>query len=447
MTINQFKELIINKRQVFLTGAGGVGKSYNTKLIRSKFDHPVTLASTNAAAILVGGDTVHSFFALGTASSITELMAEDRRYVEWFCNNVTDNPAKAIESRKNKIRKLVTKSDLIIIDEVSMISAKVFDLIYYRFKQCEVTPPPILLVGDLYQLPPVERNTPSYDSLIFNSENFNPYIVELTSIKRSTNPDFTRAMKSVRVGKYTEHAHKVIDSITNNAFDEHYNPTVLVATNKQADDINSKRLRELKTPEVHIVAEVETKIKDKRRIDSIIKDMPVKQTLTLKVGCRVMFVANDRDNRSYYNGLQGVVKVIPNLGCVVVETDTGKEITVGQQEFTKNKVELVGGEPVYVTELTMRQIPLRVCYALTIHKAQGASITQLEVDCDGMFERGQFYVAISRATDPKQIRLLNFKGKALVKNQVSLPEKILDSVHKIPEFLSEPDEIKINIGD
>ena len=83
---------------------------------------------------------------------------------------------------------------------------------------------------------------------------------------------------------------------------------------------------------------------------------------------------------------------------------------------------------------------------MTIHKSQGASITQLEIDCDGMFERGQFYVAISRATDPKQIRLKNFKGRPLVKNQVSLPKTLLESIHKIPEFKQNPTDITVGLS-
>lgn len=446
LTLSQLKDILIKRRQVFLTGAGGTGKSYSTKLIRAMFKNPVTLASTNSAAILIGGDTVHSFFALGKASTLQELNAEDKSYIDWFCKKVNNNPAQALQSRINKLIKLLSKADLIIIDEVSMISSNVFDLIYSRFRQCGLTPPPMLLVGDLYQLPPVSKdNRPAYDTLIYNSQYFNPYIVELTSIKRSQNPEFTKALRAIRVGKYTEHAHNIIMSILENQFTDDYNPTILVSTNAKADKINHTRLSQLNTPEYNIEATIETDIKDERRLNNLYKDLPVSINLKLKQGCRVMFIATDKE-QGFYNGLQGTVKHIKqqNGGVLVtVDTDDGKEITPAPMPFTKNKVELILGEYQYKPELTVFQLPLRVCYAMTIHKSQGASITQLEIDCDGIFEKGQFYVAISRATDPTQIRLRNF-DKSYVRNQIVLKQAILDS-HKIPEFKSDNTDITINI--
>ncbi len=446
MTLSELVEIIKTHKQVFLTGAGGVGKTYTTELIKSRFVNPIILASTNQAAIILNGETVHNFFYLGTASSLKELHAEDKRFVSWFCANVKDNPSLALEYSKSRLRKLLNNSQLLIIDEVSMIHRSIFDLVYYRFEWCGVTPPAMLLVGDLYQLPPVSKTESAETSLVYNSDYFNPVIIELTKIKRTESVEFALAQRAIRLGKYTENVHNQLESIQNNTFDDKFQPTILVATNKQANKINQERLDALGGDEVTYKAEIETDLKDKSRIDKILKDMPVPEEVTLKVGARVMFVANDKKYKQFYNGLQGTVTEV-HSDYVVVETDSNNDVACNKIDvypftFTKRKIIMKGSEPEYETELAMTQIPLRVCYAITIHKSQGASIRQIEIDCKGMFERGQFYVAISRATDPKGIKLHNFDRK-LVRNQISLPDHLLENTIRIPEVID--DSIRIEI--
>lgn len=441
MTITELVELIKTKRQIFLTGAAGTGKSYTTNLIKSRFSNVLTLASTNQAAILVGGDTVHSAFRLGRAKSLPELIAEDKRYVQWFCDNVINNPEKAMDTLKSKLFKLLSGTDLLIIDEISMISSSVFDLIYYRFEWCNAPIPPILLVGDLYQLPPVNKDTTDKSTIaIYNSKNFNPTIIELTKIKRTENIEFAKAQRTIRVGKYSESVHNILSEIQSQTLPKDFNPTILVSTNAKADHINASHLNKLKTEPKTYNAKVITDIKDKKAIDRIIKDMPVERELTLKVGARVMVTATSKEG-GYYNGLQGIVKEL-NDTSVTIETDDGKEIELLPTSFEKNKVTMQSGSPEYLTELIIRQIPLRVCYAMTIHKSQGASIKQLEIDCERIFEKGMFYVAISRATDPKYIRLLNFNRK-FVRNQVSLPRYLSDDTIRVPEIMD--DALKLNL--
>lgn len=136
-----------------------------------------------------------------------------------------------------------------------------------------------------------------------------------------------------------------------------------------------------------------------------------------------MFVANNKG--LYYNGMQGVIKGFVDNGkemSVLVLTDSGYEIKVDRFAFEELKLVYKGSECEYVAELQMRQIPLRVAYAMTIHKSQGASIKQLEIDCLKIFEAGQFYVAISRGENPRLIRLKNFNPTKHIAKNVDLTQ-------------------------
>lgn len=414
MTITQLKELLEKHNQVFLTGAGGTGKTYTLTHLLPRFSSPVKLATTNSAAVRIGGDTVHSAFKLGLANSLPELEAEDVRYYEWFCKNVVNDLDKARNSRIRTVRDALRYADLLVIDEISMMSASTFSLLFYRSQQCGMTLPPILMLGDLYQIPPVEsKDAVVPQKMVYHSKHFNPVIVELTEIKRTHNLDFAKAQKSIRKGKYTEFVHNTLQQITKNTFSKDFNPTILVSTNDHANKINQARLDELQTPEHIIQADIKTTLKNQRQIDSVIRYMPPDKELTLKVGARVMFIQNDKE-QGYYNGLQGVVKDIEydpfdSSPRVTVSTDDGNEYKVTKTLFDKKRLkESSMGGAVYEVELEMMQVPLKVCYAMTIHKSQGASIESLEINCHRMFVAGQFYVAISRATDPTKVKLLNF---------------------------------------
>lgn len=417
MTITDLKLLLDKRGQVFLTGAGGTGKTYTLQHLLPRYENPVVLATTNSASVRINGDTVHSAFRLGTANSLPELRAEDNRYVAWFIANVNSDPDIAKKSRLKPIRELFKGVDLIVIDEVSMLSASTFDLLFVRFNQAEMAMPPLLMLGDLFQIPPVEvKEAVVPQKMIYHSENFNPQIIELTEIKRTENKEFAHIQKALRKGKYTQKAHEMLEAIQDNVFDNNFKPTCLVSNNAQADKINHQMLEALKTKSHTFEAHIETAITDKRRISQVISYMPPDKSLTLKINARVMFIANDKE-KLYYNGLQGTItdflvnddKTI--IGCKVL-ADNGANINVKPLAFEKRKLKNDAmGNVIYETELKMEQLPLRVCYAMTIHKSQGASIKQLEIDCSRIFVAGQFYVAISRAIDPAQIRLKNFNPR------------------------------------
>lgn len=444
MTITDLKLMLDSRGQVFLTGAGGTGKTYTLNHLLPRYENPIKLATTNAAAVLIGGDTVHSAFKLGTANSIQEIRAEDNRYYEWFMKQVNNDIDIAKRARLKPIKELFKNVDLIVIDEISMLSASTFSLLFLRMAQCEMQMPPLLMLGDLFQIPPVEvKDAIVPQKMIYHSEHFKPQIIELTEIKRTENIEFARAQRYIRRGKYTEFVHNVLEQIAENEFDDKFNPTTLVSNNAQADKINKARLDELKTEAHTFSAEITTQIQSDRQIAQIIRYMPPVKDLKLKVGCRVMFIANDKE-KGFYNGLQGNIKAFikdedtGEIKGVEVHTDSGNSISTGKIPFEKRKLRTDSfGNVIYEVELTMKQLPLKVCYAMTIHKSQGASIKQLEIDCARIFVAGQFYVAISRAIDPKLVRLKNFKHSYVrIRNEDldRFMDEIKDKIIQVPSI-------------
>lgn len=410
MKLQELLQKLYEHRQLFLTGAGGTGKSYSIKTILTKFKAPLLLGSTNMSAQHIGGDTIHSFFNLGIAKNLKELEASDREYYNWYCQNVKPSMEAAKASRLNKISKTIPNTDIIVIDEISMVSAQTLDLMFHRIKQAQVNTPLIVFIGDLYQLPPVSTDKVEKQLPVFKSKYWKPYIIELTEIKRTENVEFAKAQQHLRKGKYTRFAHDILQSIAQQEYPDTYNPTVLCPTNQQADKINQEMLAQLDTKEQTYKARVISTLKP-NQTEKAIQTMPPELNLTLKEQSKVMFIATNKEE-GFYNGMRAtIIELCTN--SVLVKTDTGNEIEVKPFEFTKKKVEpdRLTGEPTYITEVSITQIPLRPAYALTIHKAQGMSISELRIDCSRIFESGQFYVAISRAIDPTLLQILNFDKK------------------------------------
>lgn len=437
LTIAELKHLLNTKRQVFLTGAGGTGKTYTLKMLLPHFKNPLKLATTNAAALRIGGNTVHSIFLLGIATSKDELKAEDNRFKNF------------LYAKLNKLKTILSKVDLIVIDEISMLSNSVFSLLFFRAEQCGVNMPPLLMVGDLYQLPPINtEQSLSPQKMIYHSKHFQPIIIELTSIKRTNDLAFATAQKHIRKSQYNREVHNALYDIRNNTFEDNFKPSILTATNKEADSINKMELDKLSTQPYFFDANITTNITDSNHIDSIIKSMPTEKTLMLKIGARVMFVANRKG--VYYNGLQGIVKNVISDELetyIVVLTDNGNEIVVDKFPFEKLKLVVDdNGNCEYITELQMKQFPLKVAYAMTIHKSQGASIKELEIDCQNIFEAGQFYVAISRGTNPKFIKLKNFSPTHISienKDLAHYMESVGDNIIYVDEII-ESEKINYN---
>lgn len=409
----------LERENVFLTGGAGVGKSYTTMKIIEKFKkdekNVVTLGSTGVSAVAINGMTVHSFFVFGIANSLEEL-------------DIGDKKAK---HRLAELKKIISSTDLIIIDEISMISASLIDMIAYRLDSMGFMGK-ILFVGDFFQLSPIvkyKENVGLFDSLLFAFEssswqNFAPVVVELTTMHRTHDAEFTKILSSIRKGEVTEKVIEYIKSLEkNSALD---NSTYLFGKNEHVEKMNRDKLAELSSPAVMLIAQNNSiKGVHENKVTNWQKSLPVPDTLTLKVGAPVLFCVNKWGK--YANGERGVIREITSEAVIVEKNDSLVRVephVFELGEFHANE----DGKLKSVTLATMSQFPLKLAYAITIHKSQGMSIDNLVCNVDNIFTPSQFYVALSRATDPKTLKV-DYNGSNLeyyLKRVISIDPRVVE---------------------
>ncbi len=390
---------ILKINNLLLTGGAGVGKSYLTsKLIeelRKEQKQVVVLGSTGVSAVNVGGHTIHSFFCFGIANDLAQMKKNDRY----------------TKQRVKELNKILQKADLLIIDEISMVSPNLMEMIQYRLQNGGFEGS-VMFVGDFYQLPPIKQKKEinslfDYGEFAFESPSwdyFEPYIVELTKTKRTTDEEFFEVLNSIRVGDINQKIIDYLEALRKNLHVIEQNPTILYGTNKKADTTNSKKLSELGADPVVLKAKEKLLVESLhvKRIESWKRNLPVSSELVLKVGASVLFCTNKWG--SYYNGERGEVFSIDEDEVVVKKSD-GCCVRVKRVEFTLSESMVLNGEIEEIPLVTIEQFPLKLAYAITIHKSQGMSIDSLVCNIDNIFEKSQFYVAISRAKDPKNLLL------------------------------------------
>ena len=386
---------ILQKNNVLLTGGAGVGKSYLVgevvSALRKIAKQVVVLGSTGVSAVNVGGQTLHSFFAFGICNYLDELMRHDRY----------------TKARVSEIKKVLTRCDLLVIDEISMVSADLLDMIYYRLRNAGFEGS-VLFVGDFFQLPPVSKG--KEESLLggleyaFESSSwraFEPVIVELTKTKRTHDEHFFAHLGNIRRGVLTHETYEYIEAMRHNVGVWDEDPTVLFGRNKEAEALNLKRLAELESEPIVLKAkeEVHEKTLLATKIEGWKNALPIPVDLTLKLGAKVLFCTNKWGK--YYNGEVGVVRSI-DADAVLVEKK-GELVKVERQEYTLHDTVVMDGEVKEKPLVSLEQFPLKLAYAITIHKSQGMSIDALVCNINHIFEKSQFYVAISRARSPQSL--------------------------------------------
>ena len=395
----------LKNNNVFLTGGAGVGKSYTTneiiRLYRSQTDEQVVaLGSTGVSAVNIGGYTIHSFFIFGISNNFEELDQNDKRS----------------RSRLSDLKKILKATDLIIIDEISMVSSNMMEMIDYRLNSMGYLGK-LLFVGDFFQLPPVVKyGQPSSDLFgerlyAFESDawkSFAPIVLELTEMKRTSDAEFTHILHKVRVGECDQEVINYMLRLSNSQLTEP-TPTFLFGRNAEVNSTNKEKLQAVEAEEHLLFASVEEhegRIHEKR-LASWKNMLPIEEQLTLKVGVPVLFTINKWGK--YANGERGIIKQIEDE-YIVVEKE---EVFVRVEPHDFDLLEMKSDDKGKIKSIklaTLSQFPLKLAYAVTIHKSQGMSIDNLVCNVDNIFAPSQFYVAISRAINPKNLRLDFNKG-------------------------------------
>ncbi|GHV07334.1 ATP-dependent DNA helicase pif1 [Campylobacterota bacterium] len=389
---------------LFITGGAGVGKSYLLCEIAARMGargkKVALLASTGIAAINIGGSTVHRFFMFGVSKNQDELSQHDSKSFN--------------KKRLPELLKALAKLDLIAIDEVSMVSADLMEMIGARLMQAGFCGK-IVLCGDFYQLPPVRKTDEKPSGDLFTGGGFYAFeswfwqslrlkVVELVEPKRTDDRKFVGFLNNLRRGVLSDDDERLLGHYATQESVLSLDPTHLVSTNEEADAINGRRVAALDGVERRFEAEMELgKGVDERVAAGFIKSLTTPMTLVLKIGARVLFTINKYGEESYYNGERGEVTAI-NEDAIVVAKQNGKLVEVERHDFELSEINRADEKNETVL-VRFSQFPLRLAWAITIHKSQGMSLSPLAVNVDRLFEAGQLYVALSRSNNPKQLFL------------------------------------------
>lgn len=393
-------------RSVYLTGKAGTGKTTFLKYItRTTAKRFVVLAPTGVAAINAGGSTIHSFFQLPLCPylpDVKELLTEYQ------------TPERFRSLRKDRV-KIIRTLDLLIIDEISMVRADLLDAVDMTLRRYRRNDKPfggvqLLMIGDAQQLSPVvKEDERHYMAQVYKSPYFfhskalqklDYVTIELQKVHRQKDKDFLDILNAVRENRITK---ELLDRLNSRAgapstrLKDGSEPIRLTTHNARADEVNSRKLAELDGEPAEFVAEIEGDFPE--------NSYPADEHLVLKPGAQVMFVRNDSEG-NYYNGKIGKVLDIAK-GLVTVSDEEGNVINVTPVDWENTQYALneESGEIKPEVLGVFRQIPLRIAWAITIHKSQGLTFDDVIIDAGSAFAFGQVYVALSRCRSLEGISL------------------------------------------
>lgn len=405
----EFTERFINQTNspVFLTGKAGTGKTtLLRKIVETTHKNTVIVAPTGIAALNAGGVTIHSFFQLPFSSFIPEFISEG------LVNGNTKFESKETLKRHfhfNKTRQnLIRSVELLIIDEVSMLRADLLDAIDWTLRNARRNNDPfggvqVLFIGDLLQLPPVIK--PEEWSLLqkyyrgiffFNAHVFQeqaPVYIELDKIFRQDDQLFIDLLNHLRNNEITSEDQKLLEKYVNPHFDSTKEEGYITLTthNSKADQLNATALNSL--PEKSVIYSAEIKGDFPPHL------FPLEKDTELKVGAQIMFIKNDISfEKNFYNGKMGVIKSLTSEEIEVFFKDEKRSIVVEKYEWNNIKYSLNEQSGEIEEEIlgTFVHYPIKLAWAITIHKSQGLTFDKAVLDVSQVFAPGQAYVALSR---------------------------------------------------
>ena len=414
---------------IFLTGKAGTGK---TTFLRTLKEHSskrsVIVAPTGVAAINAGGMTIHSFFQLPLSPFVPDASIKNR-----------------FDYSKEK-RKIMRTLDLLIIDEISMVRADLLDAIDSVLRRFREHDKPfggvqLLMIGDLQQLTPVvtpeEENVLQryYDTpYFFGSKalrSISYVTIELTHVYRQQDSTFITLLNNIREGKAT--------AADLQRLNERYSPTFLpeagsdyirlTTHNRMAESYNEDQLRNLPSRACSFRAETDGNFPE--------YSYPADLNLTLKVGAQVMFIRNDNNGR-YYNGRIGHVTYVDNEKILVLcpGDEDAIEVEVETWENTKYTLNEKTKQIEAEVQGTFKQYPLRLAWAITIHKSQGLTFEHAIIDAQASFASGQVYVALSRCKTLEGLVLASPIGNAAIINDSRVSDYISHQTEQAEQSIS-----------
>ncbi len=415
MTQNEALKILKSGANVFLTGSAGTGKTF---LLNQFIDYlkekkiPVGItASTGIAATHIGGLTIHSWSGIGIK--------------DW----ISEKEMKKILRNKQR-REKIKAAKVLIIDEISMLDAGRLDLLN---EVCRLIKEPflpfgglqIVMCGDFFQLPPVDREKDAlfaYEASSWIKADIK--VCYLDKQYRQSDKVFCGILNKIRGNEAGEAEMTALRTRMNSPFDGMVRPVKLYTHNIDVDAINDRELEKIVGEQRNYSMYARG---PKDLVATIKKGCLAKEKLGLKVGAAVMFIKNNFEE-GYVNGTLGVVVGFDGESMPIVRIKSGKEMTV------KPAVWVIDGDEKELASIS--QLPLRLAWAITVHKSQGMSLDAAEMDLSKSFERGMGYVALSRVRELSGIKLLGINDMAL-----KVSEKI---VKKDLEFRRLSDSIRIS---
>jgi hypothetical protein len=436
---NEMFQLAVNlvnesNRNIFLTGKAGTGKTTFLKYIKADCVKQIAVtAPTGVAAINAGGATIHSFFQL----PLSPFIPEAKGFVQ---NDVVNKHSLLGRMRlNNEKRKILQQLELLIIDEISMVRCDTLDAIdtvlkHFRYRNNEpFGGVQVLFIGDMFQLPPImpdeEWNllSPFYKSVYFFDsqvmQQFPPVHIEFKKIYRQSDAAFINVLNEVRHNNLSDAGMQLLNSRYDPWFELNGNDGYIFLTthNYKSDNTNAEELSKLKQKSFSFKAEITGEFNE--------RSYPADVVLELKIGAQVMFIKNDKEKvKRYFNGKIGVITKI-ETDKIFVECKDDEEAIEVYKETWENIRYSINKQTQQLEEDvlgTFTQYPLRLAWAITIHKSQGLTFTNAVIDAGRAFAPGQVYVALSRCTSLNGIVLksqINAAGLQTDKNIIAFSEK------------------------
>lgn len=388
-------------RNVFLTGSAGTGKTYLLNeyitYLKERGVEPAIVAPTGIAASHIGGMTIHSFFGLGIVEEVSDDYISDLFYRKFL---------------QNRLKNL----QILIIDEVSMVSPVLFESMNKILKAFKYSQKPfggvqIILSGDFFQLPPISSSGQkirfAWQTELWQNSNLRVCYLE-EKFRQEESDELINILDEIRAGEVSENSLEIFEECYRKKLDNKFRVTRLYTHNVNVDRINHIELDKIKGSAKKFKAFTKG---SKKEIEKFLNSSLVTEELSLKNEATVIFIKNNFEE-GYINGTLGKVvdftkeDDIQGGGLPIVEIFSGRRIVVKKEDWIKENDK--GEVKVFVS-----QIPMRLAWALTVHKSQGMTLDAAEIDLSQTFEVGQGYVALSRIKSIKGLRLMGMNDVAL----------------------------------